>query len=213
MFEAILFDFDGTVIDTNELIILSYKHAFKTVLDYDISIEEIIGLFGRPLLISLQEDYGMENGEKLYWAFREFNESRHDEIAKPFNGIPDAVYELKNKGYKMGIVTSKRMEMLKRGLKLLKLENVFDVLIAAEDTKEHKPAPEPLICACERLGVNPCNALYVGDSIFDILCAKNAGLKSCGVKYSLTEIEKLYDAGMNMLAIDIPHLLTVLDHE
>ncbi len=213
MFEAILFDFDGTVIDTNELIILSYKHAFKTVLGYDISLEEILGLFGRPLLISLQEDYGMENGEKLYWAFREFNESRHDEIAKPFNGIPETIYEFRNNGFKTGIVTSKRMEMLKRGLKLLNLENSFDVLIAAEDTKEHKPSPEPLICACERLNVKPCNTLYVGDSVFDILCAKNAGVKSCGVGYTLTETDKLYEAGMDFLVDDIPHLLKVLKYE
>lgn len=213
MYKAILFDFDGTIIDTNELIIRSYKYAFEKILSYDISIDEILGLFGRPLLISLQEDYGVENGEKLYYAFREFNETNHDEIAKPFTGIPDAIYDLKKMGYKLGIVTSKRMEMLKRGLKLLNLENIFDVLIAAESTTEHKPKPGPILVACEKIGVEPCDTLYVGDSVFDILCGKNAGAKTCGVGYSMTEPEKLFDSGMDFMVEDIVQLVKVLRNE
>ena len=213
MNKAILFDFDGTIIDTNELIIRSYKYAYNKILGYDISIEEILELFGRPLLISLQGKHGEEVGEKLYYAFREFNEANHDKISKPFKGIPDAIYDLKNMGYKLGIVTSKRIEMLIRGLKLLKLENIFDVLIAAESTSKHKPEAEPILAACEKIGVKPCETLYVGDSVFDILCGKNAGAKTCGVGYSMTETEKLFESGMDFLVEDIPQLVKVLENE
>ena len=202
MMKAILFDFDGTVIDTNTLIIESYKYAFKTVMNRDVSLEEILGLFGRPLQISLNEDYG-EYGDELCRKFREFNESRHDEIAKPFPGVPDGIIAIKNAGYKIGIVTSKRRTMLERGIKLIGLENYFDVLIATEDTERHKPDPQPVLTACERLCVAPDDALYVGDSVFDILCGKNAGMKTCGVKYTLTEPEKLFEAGMDYFVEDM----------
>lgn len=213
MIKTVLFDFDGTVINTNELIIKSYEYAFKKVLKKKISMDEILSLFGRPLLISLQEEYGDEVGEKLYYAFREFNESRHDEIAKPFEGATEAIIKIKEYGYKVGIVTSKRAEMLYRGLKLLNLTGVFDVLVAAEDTKEHKPSPEPIIFACRKLGVSESETLYVGDSVFDILCGKTAGTKTCGVKYSLTEPDRLYDAGMDIFVEDIPSLERMLKNE
>lgn len=202
MIKAVLFDFDGTVINTNELIIESYKYAFRKVLGRDIPIEEILGLFGRPLLLSLVEDYG-EKGEALCTAFREFNESRHDDIAVPFQGVPDSIIAIKDSGFKTGIVTSKRKEMLLRGIKLIGLEGVFDVLIANEDTEKHKPDPEPIITACERIGIAPSETVYVGDSVFDILCGKNAGVKTCGVKYTLTEPQKLYNAGMDYFVDDI----------
>ena len=131
MLKAVLFDFDGTVINTNELIIQSYQYAFDKVIGRKASMEEILNLFGRPLLLSLTEDYG-EYGEALYKAFREFNENRHDDIAKPFTGVPESIIAIKDAGYKIGIVTSKRREMLIRGLKLIGLENAFDVLIGNE---------------------------------------------------------------------------------
>ena len=93
--------------------------------------------------------------------------------------------------------------MLERGIKLIGLENYFDVLIATEDTERHKPDPQPVLTACERLCVAPDDALYVGDSVFDILCGKNAGMKTCGVKYTLTEPEKLFEAGMDYFVEDM----------
>lgn len=202
MIKAVLFDFDGTVINTNDLIIASYKYAFDKVMNREIQLDEILGLFGRPLLISLKEDYG-EFGEALYYSFREFNESNHDNIAKPFGGVPESILAIKEAGYKIGIVTSKRREMLQRGLKLIGLENNFDVLIGAEDCDKHKPDPQPVLTACKKLGIEPKEAIYVGDSVFDILCGKNAGMKTCGVKYTLTEPQLLFDLGMDYFVDDI----------
>lgn len=202
MIKAVLFDFDGTVINTNELIIESYQYAFNKVMGKEITMEEILGLFGRPLLLSLTEDYG-KYGEELYKTFREFNESRHDDIAKPFIGVPECILAIKNAGYKIGIVTSKRREMLLTGLKLIGLENVFDVLVGNEDSVNHKPDTEPVLNACKELSIKPSEAIYVGDSVFDILCGKNAGMKTCGVKYTLTAPEKLYEAGMDYFVDDI----------
>lgn len=189
MINAVLFDFDGTLIDTNNLIFQSYRTAFKSVLNRDISDEEILTLYGRPLHGSLME-YG-EPGEKLYNAYREFNEIQHDKLAKGFEGAAEGVKFIKEMGFKIGIVTAKRLHMVKRGLAIMGLEDVFDVIITPDDTQKSKPDPEPVLLGCEKLDVKPSEVLYVGDSIFDMEAGKAAGTMLCAVKYTLTPIEKI----------------------
>ena len=189
MKKAVLFDFDGTLINTNELIFESYRVAFRTVLNREIKMDEILGLYGRPLYPSLME-YG-EVGERLCDVYREFNKNHHDEMALPFNGAYEGVMMLKEKGYSLGIVTSKRHHMVEKGIKILKMEGLFDVIITPEDTEKSKPDPEPVLCGCKRLGVNPQNTIYVGDSVFDMESGQRAGTRLCAVKYSITPAEQL----------------------
>lgn len=191
MIKAVLFDFDGTLIDTNELIFNSYKVAFRSVLMREIETDEILKLYGRPLYSSLMQ-YG-EEGERLYNVYREFNLKNHDILAKPFAGALEGVKMLIGKGYKVGIVTSKRMHLVERGIKIIKMDGMFDVIITPDDTEKAKPDPEPIICGCQKLGVSPEETLYVGDSIFDMQAGKSAGTQLCAVKYSLTPDEQLLE--------------------
>lgn len=191
MIKAVLFDFDGTLIDTNELIFKSYRKAFKEVLNRDIDDEEILKLYGRPLYGSLME-YG-EPGEMLYKIYREFNETQHDNLAKPFDGVYEGIQKISDKGYKMGIVTSKRMRLVKRGLDLIGISKFFDVIITPDDTQKGKPDPEPILLGCEKLGVLPEETIYVGDSIFDMQAAKAAGTQLCVVKYTLTNHQNILE--------------------
>jgi len=197
MIKAVLFDFDGTLINTNDLIFKSYKKAFKDVLNRDIEDEEILKLYGRPLYGSLME-YG-EPGEMLYQVYRKFNETQHDLLAKPFDGVYEGLKNLRYKGYKMGIVTSKRMPLVKRGLDLLGISTFFDTVITPDDTQNGKPDPEPVLLGCNRLDVLPCETVYVGDSVFDMEAAKAAGTLLCAVKYTLTDHEKLTCFGLDFL--------------
>lgn len=191
MIKAVLFDFDGTLINTNDLIYQSYDYAFKTVLGRNVEMREFLNLYGRPLYSSLME-YG-ECGEELYRVYREFNETRHDSLAKPFDGVYDGVKEITEKGYVTGIVTSKRLELVNWGLKILKLsaQNDFSVIITPEDTKKGKPDPEPILCACKKLNISPSEVIYVGDSEFDLEAGRAAGSRICAVEYSLTPRETL----------------------
>ena len=189
MIKAVLFDFDGTLIDTNDLIFQSYRTAFKSVLDRDISDEEILTLYGRPLRGSLME-YG-EPWERLYNAYRDFNETRHDDLAKGFEGAAEGVRLIREMGFKTGIVTAKRLHMVKRGLSIMGLEDAFDVIVTPDDTDKSKPDPEPVLCGCKKLNVLPGETLYVGDSIFDMQAGKAAGALLCAVKYTLTPIDKI----------------------
>ena len=189
MKKAILFDFDGTLINTNELIFESYRVAFRSVLNREITFEEILSLYGRPLYPSLME-YG-EEGERLYDIYRKFNSDNHDKMAKAFDGACEGVRILKDKGYLLGIVTSKRLHMVERGLKIMGLSDIFDVIITPDDTEKTKPDPEPVLCGCKKLGVLPSDTFYVGDSVFDMESGKGAGTHLCAVKYSITPPEKL----------------------
>lgn len=190
MIKAVLFDFDGTLINTNELIFQSYKIAFKTVLNREIDMDEILTLYGKPLYPSLIQ-YG-EDGKRLYEVYRKFNEAQHDFLAKPFDGVYEGVKMLIDKGYKTGIVTSKRMHLVKQGLeKVLKMDGMFDAIITPDDTEKAKPNPEPIVCGCKKLGVKTEETIYVGDSVFDMQAGKSAGTQLCAVKYSVTPHEQL----------------------
>ncbi len=184
MIEGILFDFDGTLINTNDLIFKSYEIAFREVFNRKIEMDEILTLYGKPLLTSMMK-YG-EEGERLYKIYREYNETHHDEMVKSFPGVYEGVIKLKENGYKLGIVTSKRPRLVKRGLEILGLSDVFSVIVTPDDTKETKPHPQPILLGCEKLGVLPQNTIYVGDSIFDMQAGQAANTMLCTVKYSVT---------------------------
>lgn len=190
MIKAVLFDFDGTLIDTNELIFESYRIAFRTVLNREIDMDEILTLYGKPLFPSLIQ-YG-EAGKRLYEVYREFNEKNHDFIAKPFEGSYEGVKTLKDNGIPVGIVTSKRLHLVNRGIeKILNMGGMFDVIVTPDDTEKTKPDPEPILYACKKLNISPDEVIYVGDSVFDMQAGATAGTKLCAVKYSVTEPKQL----------------------
>lgn len=183
LYKAVLFDLDGTLIDTNELIIECFKHVFKEKLNIDVKDEEIVKCFGEPLRTTI-ERYSTENVDMLIAAYREYNETIHDTMALPIEGVTETIAGLKAMGIKVGVVTSKRRAMAERGLGLFNMIGLMDVIVTPEDTNRHKPDAEPALKACEILGIEPGEALFVGDSHFDIMCGHNAGMKSCFVGYS-----------------------------
>ncbi|MCX7714982.1 MAG: pyrophosphatase PpaX [Clostridia bacterium] len=203
MIEAVLFDFDGTLINTNDLIFASYSHAFRTVLGRDITMEEIHALYGKPLYSSLGI-YG-EYQDALHNAYREFNQKHHDELIQYFDKASEGVKRLKNCGYKLAVVTSKRLPTLLRGIHLLGLDNYFDALITPDDTIRHKPDPMPIFAACEKLNVRPADSVMVGDSVFDLECGKRAGTKLAAVKYSTT-FDKLLEFNPDFVVDNILEL-------
>lgn len=189
MKKAVLFDFDGTLINTNDLIFESYRIAFRTVLKREPTTEEMLKFYGRPLRASMMEY--TDAAERLCDVYRKFNDENHDKMVMEFPGVREGVVELKKKGYSLGIVTSKRLHMVERGLKIIKLDGFFDTIVTPDDTQKAKPDPEPVLCGCGKLGVIPKDAIYVGDSVFDMESAKRAGTKLCAVEYSLTPKSQL----------------------
>lgn len=190
MIKAVLFDLDGTLIDTNELILSSFKKAFKEVLDIEVPEKEITMLFGRPLVQTLGK-YSESKLEELIKTYRDYNESNHDQMCRSFDGVKEMLEELKEMGVKLGIVTSKREHLAKRGMKISGILDIMDTVITPESTEKHKPNPDPALKACELLKVNPNEAIMVGDATYDILCGKSAGCKTIGVSYTSIPIKEL----------------------
>lgn len=212
MIKAVLFDLDGTLLDTNELISESFDYALKTILKLELPKEEITKLFGKPLYSSL-EPYAKEKVEEVIDTYRSYNEERHDNMCEPFNGVKELLEALKVRGIKLGIVTSKRKSLAERGLLISGLLKYFDVFITPESTEKHKPDGEPALKACEILEVSPNEALMVGDSHFDILCGKNAGTKTCGVRYTVLPIKELEDRNPDYFIDEALDILKIVDSE
>ena len=185
-FKYVLFDLDGTLIDTNKLILDSFKHTIKEHLDIDVFDEDLLKYFGEPLIYTLQR-YSMEKSHKMFETYIRYNEHHHDNCVLPCEGIEDGLAKLKDLGCTMAIVTSKRRDIATRGLKLFGFEKYFSTIVALEDTEKHKPDAGPIIEALRRLNADGGQAIMIGDSIYDIECAKNAGIKSMLVKWSMAD--------------------------
>jgi pyrophosphatase PpaX len=212
LIKAVLFDLDGTLIDTNDLIIQSFKHTYRKHLNKDVPDSEIVMHFGEPLLATLAR-YDEANADILIQTYRAHNETVHDELTKEIVGVKETLRELKTLGIKIGVVTSKRRELAIRGLKLFNLHELMEVIITPEDTVKHKPEAEPVLKACELLEISPKEALMVGDSHYDILCGKNAGSKSCLVKYTALPVDKIMKHNPEYAVEEIKDILKIVRKE
>lgn len=189
-FKGLLFDLDGTLLDTNELILQSFQHTMRTHYNRDADLALATAYFGKPLRDALQE-MGPDRVEELLRTYREFNLLHHDELAKVFGGVVETIQELYAQGLRMAIVTSKTRNTAIRGLKLFAMDKYFPVVIGHEDCQRHKPYPEPVRCALDKLGLPAADCLMVGDSPFDLASARSAGVKTAAVRWTAVPWELL----------------------
>lgn len=212
MIKLALFDLDGTLVNTNELIIKSFQYIFKKYLNLDVNREIIVTYFGEPLITTMQR-YDAANAQKLCDAYHDYNLTMHDKMVKGYAGAKEALMAIKEMGVKCGIVTSKRRSLGERGLKLVGLLDLMDDMVSLEDTKVHKPKGEPVLYACRRFGISPKDAIYVGDSYLDILCGKDAGCKTCAVKYSALPLDLLLKYKPDYAVNDLFELKDIIEDE
>ena len=215
MYKYILFDLDGTLIDTNELILKSFKHTYKTHLEREISETEILESFGEPLIVTL-ERYSLDNSKAMFKTFIDHNKVFHDEYIKLFPGVKECLEELKSMGCLIAFVTSKRRSMAEHGLEFFDILKYFDETIALDDTTVHKPHPEPILLALEKLNCidKKDQVLMVGDSKFDIMCASNAGIKSVLVNWSLAStVQKDQEITPDFIIDDLEKLINIVKGE
>ncbi|WP_019153701.1 pyrophosphatase PpaX [Robertmurraya massiliosenegalensis] len=181
---TLLFDLDGTLIDTNELIIQSFLHTLEQYYPGDYKREDVLPFMG-PTLTETFASMNEEKVEEMTDVYRTFNLANHDALVTEFEGVKETVATLKEKGFKLGIVTTKRLAVVKKGLALTKLDSYFDVIVAIDHVTKPKPDPEPVLKALEQLDSKPEEAIMVGDNFHDIVGGKNAGTKTAGVAWSL----------------------------
>lgn len=208
-YKYVLFDLDGTLIDTNRLIIDSFKYTYKTCLGLEVDEQEILRYFGEPLKVTLKR-YSEERCDELFNTYIEYNETRHDDTVTIFDGVKEMLESLEQQGYTLALVTSKRRKVAAMGLELFDIRKHFKVFVALEDTELHKPNPAPVIKALELLGAKPEEAIMVGDSIFDIHCAHGAGVKAVLVKWSAAHGFQGDDISADYVAHDTNELLRII---
>lgn len=211
MLGAALFDFDGTLVDTTDLIYQSMRHATGEVLGREISRDVLMANVGQPLPRQM-ELLSAEHAEALLDSYRLHNEENHDALIKEFPGVEESLARLKAAGVRVGVVTSKRRFSVDMALKNFPgLGDVVDQWVTMEDTTEHKPRPEPLLKGLELLGNVPREqAAYVGDSPFDVAAAKAAGVESVAVSWGAFSEDALRAAEPDHLAPDLDAAVDVL---
>lgn len=222
---AILFDLDGTLIDTTDLILQCFQFSWSKVCGIEHSRETLIETFGTPLrdamqrLLLLSDSRSPIDGvevekstvEDLLGAYRTFNVLNHDALARPFEGTREVLTELRERGYHIAVVTSKGRELGLRGLKLCSLDDLVDSAIFLEDTAVHKPNPEPILAALERLNTPAEAAVYVGDSRHDIIAAQAAGVRTVGALWGPSPRAELEREGPSFVAESITDLLEIFN--
>lgn len=184
MINTLLFDLDGTLINTNELIIASFTHTLEKYAPNQYTREDIIAFIGEPLEDSFAK-VDAERIEEMVKTYREHNIAHHDELVTEYPTVFETIQTLHAKGYKIGVVTTKARKTVAMGLALTKLDQFFDCIVTIDDVTHPKPDPEPINMALDKLDATVDNAIMVGDSIFDIRAGKNAGVLTAAAGWTI----------------------------
>lgn len=186
MINTVLFDFDGTLVNTNDVIIASWQHTYMHYLGREESLEKITACFGEPLLLTMEREFPEVDPRESAEVYRNFQKENADELVKIFPGIEELLESLKTDGFRMGVVTSRTRESAQRYMDMFGIGDYFEEMVSCDDTDIHKPNPEPILLCLKKMGITAEEALMVGDSPFDIKCANNAGVKSVLVGWRIT---------------------------
>jgi len=171
---CVLFDLDGTLVDTIDLIRQSFDYAVKAVLGLTLSKEKLLENVGRPLLAQM-ESFSPARAGELMDAYNRHNLAHHDRHIRAYPHAVETLQKLKGRSLRLAVVTSKKRELALRGLSLTGLLEYMDLVVAMEDTTRHKPEPEPVVLAMRQLECGPEQTLFVGDSPFDMAAGRAAG--------------------------------------
>jgi pyrophosphatase PpaX len=181
-FPVVLFDLDGTVIDSGAIILASMRHAAKEVLGTEVPDDELMAAVGGPGLEAQMHALAPDRVEELVSVYRAHNEPLHEGLAC-CAGIDDVLVRLKDEGRRLGIVTAKRRKTVELAFDRVPIAHLFETVVGGDETERHKPDPEPLLLALERLEAHAEETAYVGDAPFDVKAAKAAGLFSVAVTW------------------------------
>ncbi len=191
--KAFIFDLDGTLNDSVPLIVITTLKAYQE-LGIDQGEDIIKSYIGVPLVETGEALLGPGRGQEYLEAYLR----HYDPMAYPmraFPGIPELLSELRARGAKLAIATAKRRQMAEDTLEIIGLTGMLDVLVASESTERRKPFPDPALKAMELLGAKPAESLFIGDSVHDLQCAQQAGIKACAVTWGAGGKEELAACG------------------
>ncbi len=206
--QAILFDIDGTLLDTTEFIFQAYEHTLQL---YNLPVfprEKLSNVMGQSLESIYQRLAPQYTPELLCEVHRTFQEA-HLDLSFPFEGVEEILRTLHKNKIKMAAITTRSRRTSAKTLEGAGIAHYFDVIISGEDVKKIKPDPEPLLLALRKLHVKPQNAVMIGDTDADILAGKNAGTHTIGVTYGF-QGEKITQSNPDYVVRDLDGLQHIL---
>lgn len=211
MAKTFLFDLDGTLIDSLPLIRETFQKVFQKM---DIPWEngKVMETVGMPL-VKVAEQYAGDKAGHFFDLYLKLQSEKHDEYTKLFPGAFEILESIsRNKGNKIGVVTSKRRETARRATELTKIKSFIHVMIAYEDVISHKPDPEPVLKAMKLLNGVPEDTLYIGDSWYDVIAGNKAGVTTIGVSWGMAERSKLMEYKPNYVIDKWEEMFDIIGH-
>ena len=192
-YRVILFDLDGTLCDTDEMIVQTMFAIYK---DYkprkERTREELYYFSGPPIRETLKNEFPDYDPDQMYDVFKKVSKEFYAPCVKAYKDEIEVLKELKEKGYILGVVTNKGLPLTIYSLEICHIESFFDVIISADDVPIPKPNPTGLLKAMESLNIkNKGDVLYVGDNDIDYFTAENAGVDCLLVSWGPREIKCL----------------------
>jgi pyrophosphatase PpaX len=201
---ALLFDLDGTLIDSIELIMRSMRHAFDGHAATVPTDAEWRALIGRPLRDSFREFVAEESEvDRLFARYREYQLEHHDRLVRPYDGIVAAIQGFAADGHPMALVTSKADWLALKALVHVGLDSAIPVVVGCDSCTRHKPHPEPVERALALLRSTPDDAIFVGDSPHDVESGRAAGVRTIGVTWGASSRDELARAGADLVIDDV----------
>ena len=203
MIQHILFDFDGTLVDTNDIIILALQQTVKTILGREASTEDLHAVLGKYL--DAQMKYFSEtHATEMVEFYRQFYRNHQDDMVKKFDGIDEMLISLKQSGCKLGITSAKGRGGILHGLELFNFAPYIDLIVSAYDVENQKPHPESVYKAMEYFQCTKDDIMLIGDSPYDIQCGINAGIKTALVSWTIFPQERFNNIKPDYI-IKTPH--------
>ncbi len=192
-FDGIIFDIDGTLTETNELIFATFNHVLEKYLNTTYTIPEITALFG-PTAEVIIRDLIKENTEEAIEDYFRFYESNHNSMAKAYDGIAEIVIDIQKQGIPLSIYTGKGRRSAMITLQQVGLIDYFDMIVTGDDIAEHKPSPEGVNMFIDKFDLPRNKVLMIGDAPADIKAARATGIKIASVlwdSYARDEVMKM----------------------
>ena len=184
MKKYIIWDFDGTIANTNDIILESWQATFRHFLGHELPVREIEATFGETLKYSISQKIPDAEYEEVRDFYREYQEANCEGKVYVFPGVRELLELLRSEGYSIGVATSRTARSFWKYTKELGIDHFVDELVSMEDVKNHKPHPESISALLEKFGGTPEEAVMIGDTKYDIGCANAAGVDSVLVGWS-----------------------------
>ncbi|MDR1495950.1 MAG: HAD-IA family hydrolase [Clostridiales Family XIII bacterium] len=212
--DTVVFDFDGTLMDTNEAVMASWQYAARGLLGREFPTDTLTATLGEPILYTVANLFPGHDPDLVVGAYREFHHEHFTEMIRLFPGVQEMLEVLSVEGYELGLVTNRLRHTTEIGLRQFDIEKYFGAVVAVGEAPKDKPAPEHIWFTLDKLGSSAERAILVGDSQNDIIGGHNAGLISVRVAWAVATDESYGDTAAEPdHTIDAPTDLITLLHK